>query len=216
LPGGYWGRDHGNADPIPQDNEKRTIYGVYYAGGKFDNDDNTSGTPDDGAKGAGIHPIWMASFTEFLKAEAASSIGTSGDPKALLESGIRKSIARVIAFPGQVGVTVPANKVPTAAQINNYVAKVLSNYDAANADGKLNIIMKEWYMALWGNGLDAYNNYRRTGMPNDMQPTITSSPDAFIRTFWYPAVHANLNKTASQKTSLTQKTFWDKNPDPLK
>lgn len=216
LPGGYWGRDHGNADPIPQDNEKRTIYGVYYAGGKFDNDDNKSATPDDGAKGAGIHPIWMANFSEFLKAEAASTLGISGDPKALLESGIRKSIARVMAFPGQVGVTVPANRVPTAAHIDNYVTKVLSDYDAADTDGKLNIIMKEWYMALWGNGLDAYNNYRRTGKPNDMQPTISSSPDAFIRTFWYPAVHANLNKTASQKTNLTQKTFWDKNPDPLK
>ena len=77
-------------------------------------------------------------------------------------------------------------------------------------------IMKEWYLALWGNGFDAYNNYRRTGKPNDMQPTISSSPDAFIRTFWYPAVHANLNKSAAQKANPTAKTFWDKNPDPLK
>ncbi|MBC7828522.1 MAG: SusD/RagB family nutrient-binding outer membrane lipoprotein [Chitinophagaceae bacterium] len=216
LPNGYWGRDHGNNDPIPQDNEKRTIYGVYYAGGKFDNDDNRSGTPDDGAKGAGIHPIWMASYTEFLKAEAALTLATTGDPKTLLEGGIRKSIARVIAFPGQIGVTVPATRVPTTAQINSYVTKVLSNYDAASTDGKLNIVMKEWYMALWGNGYDAYNNYRRTGKPDDMQPMVNSTPGPFIRTFWYPAVTANLNKSTTQKADLTQKVFWDKNPDPLK
>lgn len=216
LASGYWGRDHGNNDPIPQDNEKRTIYGVYYAGGKFDNDDNKSATPDDGGKGAGIHPIWMASFTEFLKAEAAFTLSTSGNPKTLLESGIRKSIARVIAFPAQVGVTVPANRVPTTVQINNYVDRVLTLYDAATADGKLNIIMKEWYMALWGNGYDAYNNYRRTGKPNDLQPMINATPGPFIRTFWYPAVTANLNKSVTQKADLTQKVFWDKNADPLK
>ena len=84
LAGGYWGRDHGNADPIPQDNEKRTIYGVYYAGGKFDNDDNTSATPDDGAKGAGIHPIWMANFTEFAKAEAAATLGYRRQCKSII------------------------------------------------------------------------------------------------------------------------------------
>ena len=216
LPNGYWGRDHGNADPIPQDNEKRTIYGVYFAGGKFDADNNTSTTPDDGAKGAGIHPIWMANFTDFLKAEAAFTLSTPGDPKALLESGVRKSIARVIAFPAQVGVAVPTANVPTTTQINNYVNKVLSNYDAATADGKLNIIMKEWYMALWGNGYEAYNNYRRSGKPNDLQPTISSTPGPFVRTFWYPAVFANLNKSGSQKGDMTVKTFWDKNPDPLK
>ena len=216
VPGGFWGRDHGNADPVPQDNDKRTIYGVYFAGGKFDNDDNKSATQDEGAKGAGIHPIWMANFTEFLKAEAALTLGTTGNPKTLLETGIRKSIARVIAFPAQIGVTVPANRVPTAAQIDNYVNRVLTLYDAATADGKLNVIMKEWYLALWGNGYDAYNNYRRTGKPNDLQPTITSTPGPFIRTFWYPAVTANLNKSIAQKGDLTQRVFWDKNPDALK
>jgi hypothetical protein len=216
LPNGYWGRDHGNNDPIPQDNEKRTIYGVYYAGGKFDNDDNRSGTPDDGAKGAGILPIWMASFTEFLKAEAAAVLGTTGNAKSLLESGIRKSISRVIAFPAQIGVSVPSNRVPSTTQIDNYVSKVLGNYDAANNDGKLNIIMKEWYMALWGNGYEAYNNYRRTGKPNDLQPMLNAAPGPFIRTFWYPAVSANQNKSVTQKTDLTQKVFWDKNADPLK
>ena len=216
IAGGYWGRDHGNNENIPQDNEKRSIYGVYYAGGKFDNSDNTSATPDDGAKGAGIHPIWMASFTEFAKAEAALTLGTTGDPRALMESGIRKSIARVIAFPAQVGVTVPAARIPTVAQIDNYVTIVLNRYNAADADGKLNVIMKEWYLALWGNGYDAYNNYRRTSKPADLQPTISNAPGPFIRTFWYPAVNANLNKSATQKPDNIQRTFWDKNPDALK
>ena len=28
---------------------------------------------------------------------------------------------------------------------------------------RLNVIMKEYFIALWGNGIESYNNYRRTG-----------------------------------------------------
>ena len=41
---------------------------------------------------------------------------------------------------------------------------------------KLNIIMKEYYIALWGNGVDAINNYRRTGKPDNMQFTRAAIP----------------------------------------
>ena len=44
----------------------------------------------------------------------------------------------------------------TQARIDGYVAKVLAQYDAATTnDAKLNVIMKEYYIALWGNGVDA-------------------------------------------------------------
>jgi hypothetical protein len=217
LPNGYWGRDHGNNEGIPQDNEKRTTFGVYYAGGRFDNSDNVSTKQDDGARGQGLHPIWMASFTEFLKAEAALTLATAGDPKASLESGVRKSIARVMAYPAQVGITVPANRIPSDATINGYVATVLDRYDAAaDDDDRLNVVMKEWYIALWGNGIDAFNNYRRTGKPDNMQLTVQSDPGEFLRSFWYPASAVNFNKSMSQKQNVTTRVFWDLNPDPLK
>jgi hypothetical protein len=216
LPNGYWGRDHGNDEGGAQDNELRSVFGIYPFGGRFDNSDNVSVKPDDGAKGQGIHPIWLASFTDFAKAEAALTLGTAGNAKTFLESGIRKSIARVLAFPAQAGVTIPANRVPSQTTIDNYVARVLTTYDAATADGKLNVVMKEWYLALWGNGIDAYNNYRRTGKPDNMQLSVDANYGAFVRTFWYPSVSADLNSSVAQKANLTVRTFWDKNPDPLK
>jgi len=216
FPNGYWGRDHANNEGIPPDKDKRSTWGIYPAGGSFDDSQGRAAILNDGAKGQGILPIWMASFTDFLRAEAALTLQTPGDARVLLQSAIRKSIARVVAYPAQAGITVPASRVPSQAVIDGYVNKVLSLYDqAATADDKLNVIIREWYLALWGNGVDSYNNYRRTGKPDNFQFAVSPSPGNFIRTFFYPANFVNLNVNVEQKPGVAQKTFWDINPDNL-
>ena len=72
--------------------------------------------------------------------------------------------------------------------------------------------MKEYYIALWGNGIESYNNYRRTGKPSNMQPVLQTNPGPFIRSFLYPSVYVNLNKNATQKSSTAVQVFWDINP----
>jgi len=226
---GYFGRDHLNAEGIPPDGNIRTAYGLYPAGGKFD-DDTFTDTQQEGTTGGlgqGIQPVMLASFVDFLRAEAALTLGTNDNARALLESGMRKSIAKVQSFSSLVSAdfarqitslvdgsvnTVEAIYVPTAEEVDVYVAFVLDAYDAADADGKLDITMKEYYIALWGNGLEAYNMWRRTGKPNNMMPSLESNPGIFIRTFFLPADHVNFNANASQKT-LTTPVFWDTNPD---
>ena len=94
----------------------------------------------------------------------------------------------------------------------------MAKYDAATDDAaRLDIIMREYYIAAWGNGIEPYNNYRRTGSPNNMQPTVTTpSPGFFIRSFFYPSVFVNRNINApKQKTpgAAANKVFWDNNPD---
>jgi hypothetical protein len=214
---GFYGRDHGNDRGIPPDGFQRTVWGVYPAGGRFDNDDRVRITgANDGAQGQGILPVWQPAFTEFVKAETAITLGTTGDPREFLESGVRKSIATVVAYPATVGITVPAARVPSVAAIQAYVDKVLQLYDAAatNAD-KLNVIMKEYYIALWGNGIESYNNYRRTGMPRNMQPNLNPTPGPFLRSMFYPGTFANRNSNVSQKTTTNVKVFWDNNPDNI-
>jgi hypothetical protein len=214
---GFFGRDHGNNDGIPPDGRALTCFGVYPAGGRVDVN------PDDpiyqglaiqgqGANGAGIEPIWMAGYTEFLKAEAALTLGTTGDAKALMLSGVNKSIARVRAFGAAKGQTVPAALEPS---IMDYTDAVAALYDAAaNDDERLGVIMKEYYIALWGNGIEAYNMYRRTGKPSDMQPTRAANPGNFVRSLIYPANYVNLNSSATQKNIAgVNKVFWDNNPD---
>lgn len=211
---GYIGRDHGNAEGIGPDNLLRTTFGVYPAGGQFDDSQGKARTANDGGKGAGIFPLWLSSFTDFIKAEAALTLSTAGDPKALVESGIRKSFDKVFSFPATIGVTVPANRVPSAATVDAYVNKVKSLYDNAATNGdKLDVIIKEYYIALWGNGLEAYNNYRRTGKPANMQPALQPAPGDFTRSYFYPSVYVDLNKNATQKPGTLVKVFWDNNPD---
>src|SRR5579871_1042819 len=71
---GYFGRDFGDNSGANPNAGFLTTYGVYPAGGAFD--DNSAGGANGidntfGAKGAGIFPIWLSSYTSFLKAEAA-------------------------------------------------------------------------------------------------------------------------------------------------
>jgi hypothetical protein len=90
---------------------------------------------------------------------------------------------------------------------------VIDAYDAAGStDQKLDILIKEYYIALWGNGVDAYNTYRRTGKPGNMQLTKEPNPGEFVRSHLYPSVHVNLNQNAVQKSTVGTKVFWDTNP----
>ncbi len=224
---GYFGRDHGNGQGIPPDGPIRVEYGIYPAGGKFDNNSfdftQTAGTL--GALGAGINPIWLSSYTDFIRAEAALAAGTGEDARALLQSAVEKSLAKVLSFSSLISSsdlefvvsTTPslvtgADLIPGQEAVDAYVAEVLNIYD--NATDKLDVIAKEYMIALWTSGLENYNLYRRTGKPNNMPPLIdpqAASTASFPRTMLYPADYVNLNQNATQRET-TEQVFWDNNP----
>jgi hypothetical protein len=101
---------------------------------------------------------------------------------------------------------------------DNYLASALAAYDdrvAVSADEAMNYVAREYWIASFCNGVEAYNLYRRTGKPTGMQPVINPSPGTFPRSFWYPANAANLNGSIEQKTTLGVKVFWDNNSTDL-
>ena len=217
---GYHGRDHGDNSGAPPDGSYTTAWGVYPAGGQFDANQAKQVSLGMGGQGAGINPIWMSSFTSFLEAEAAITLGitSAGTAKTLLLAGVNASISKVMAFPATVGVTPDPAYVPSATQISNYTSLVGNNYDTATTnDSRLNIIMSEYYIALWGNGIESYNNFRRTGKPAGAQIAVAvPNPGFFMRSFFYPSVFVNRNSNApAQKDpgNAVQKVFWDNNPD---
>jgi hypothetical protein len=217
---GYMGRDHGDNSGAPPDGSFRTAFGVYPAAGVFDADQHEAVQLMDGGLGAGINPIWLSSYTSFLEAEAALSMGitTAGAPRDLLQAGVQTSIAKVMAFPSTVNVTPDPAFVPSATQVSNYINLVLNSYDAATTDdARMNIIMTEYFIALWGNGVEPYNNFRRTGKPDNAQLAVAvPNPGFFMRSFWYPSVFVDRNSSApTQKDpgNTVQKVFWDNNPD---
>ena len=208
---GYWGRDHLDNSGIPPDNLSRTIYGVYPVGGKYDDDDNVLGAADEGLQGAGIQPILMPAFTEFMKAEAAHSFGVTGgsvDARVAFETGIRSSMSYVSNFSSSVSPVDIED-----ADVDAYLVDALAQFDGATGDARLGVIVKEYFIALWGNGVDAYNTYRRTGHPNNLQPALrTANPGDFPRSVLYPASYVNRNSAAEQKDGNTVQVFWDNNP----
>jgi len=209
LGDGFWGRDHGNNDGIPPDGDRRTVAGVYPAGGNYD---SGQGEPSanggtDGALGAGLLPIMNSSFVNFMLAEAALTRGTGGDAGALLETAITQSIAKVMAFgAGQAG-----ENAPTADDVTAYVDYVMGNFNGAGDAEKLDIIAKEYHIALWGNGVEAYNLVRRTTYPSNLQPTLEANGGEFPRLMYYPSDYLNLNANISDQRALTDQVFWDTN-----
>lgn len=223
---GYFGRDHLNGSGIPPDGELRTVYGLYPGGGKFDDgisNDDVLNLGTDGALGAGIAPIWQSSFTHFNLAEAVLTMGADGDARAFLQAGVELSQSRVRAFESlvngseQIASAPPVDvfvedTYPADSLFTNYVTFVLDEYDAAGSDQeRLGIVAREYLIALYGNGIEGYNLYRRTCLPADIQPAIDPNPGPFIRSALYPSVHVNLNQNVQQKNSFTDPVFWDTN-----
>jgi hypothetical protein len=215
---GYWGRDHLDPDGIPPDGLKRTAYGPFPAGGRFDNGSGAPvANPALGMRGAGIHPIMLSAYVDFMLAEAAITLGTTGNPKTLLLSGIKKHMdyVRAFAVAGAEGSTISAFETATAftGKVTNYQNYVGAQYDAAATnDAKMSVVGREYWLSLFGNGMESYNLYRRTGKPAKMQPGLEAITGPFVRSFLYPNNYMVTNTKAVQKANLASQVFWDKNP----
>jgi hypothetical protein len=215
---GYWGRDHLDPDGIPPDGLRRTAYGVYPAAGRFD---NNSAAPVNnnqlGGRGAGIHPIMLAAYVDFMLAEATLTLGTTGNAKAYLTSGIQKHMNYVRSWSLTTAEASVITSFNPAAEytrsVESYIAYVNAEYDAATTtSARLNVVGREYWLSLFGNGMESFNLYRRTGKPDRMQPALEENPGPFIRSFLYPNNYMVTNTNAVQKPNLAQQVFWDTNP----
>jgi hypothetical protein len=228
---GFYGRDHGDGSGTPPDGPVITTAGVYPAGGRPDLTSTLStkyskGTiRGDGANGAGIQPIWMSPYTDFIKAEVAIRAGNVATGKTLLLAAIKSSVQSVKTFSDDKGQSVTFAPWSSAkwtdgdassfdVMVNTYTTAVGNAYDAASV--KMEVAGREFWKAIWGNGVEGYNLYRRTGAPTDMQPTLQLNPGPWMRTLVYPSLYVNLNSSATQRNAdQVNKVFWDTNPADL-
>ncbi len=204
--GGYWGRDHGDADGIPPDNTTRTTFGVYPVGGSLDVGDGGSVDEGDGLEGAGITPILMSWQVDFLRAEASLTYGTGEDAKSLLMSGLNKSLDYVINFDS------PENDDP---DVSSYVSSVSDYYD--NSTDKLEVVMQQLWFSSFLSSVESYNAYRRNGrLYSFLQPPLQLNASGdFPRSLFYVPNTANLNLSIDQKPNLNQSVFWADSSIPL-
>lgn len=245
---GWWGRDHGNADGIPPDGFLRTLAGAYPAGGALDDVTYSSKKNTDGDGGSGITPIMLASWGEFMIAEAKMVKNDIAGAKIAVVNGINISTNKVLNFTETVSNTrfnyffgegddigygayygangysglngEEAHNFPPVGPLYATAGDILielttaleADWDAGSTDDKWNILAMQYFVASYGNGIDAYNFYRRTGYPTTLQPNLEPSPGKFVRSMYYSANHANTNANITQKANVDVQVFWDNNP----
>lgn len=218
VPNGYWGRTHGNDEGTPPDNFTRTAVGVYPAGGKFDDNDFAVDEDDPnydptvglgkGGGGAGIEPIFLASYVDFWRGAMATSDAQRAN---FLRSGLEKSIAKVQTFAALDG-NANLSFEPSAADVTAYIDGIVADFNAATGDDKENIFAEQYFTTLFGGATEAWVYYRKTGYPTTLVPNWEPDPGPFPRTLLYPQNEVITNPNLTQKQSLTQQVFWDTNP----
>jgi len=181
----------------------------------------------DGALGEGIHPIMPSFFVNFYRAEMAAVAGDMATAREQLLAGVAASISKVVDFAERddeslnevVAVDLATMEeiegdafLPSADAIAEYLDVVAQRFDESS--DPLNVIALEALIAQWGNGIESFNMIRRTARPTNIQPAILTTAGTMIRSALLPAVHVNLNQTATQKTVFDQ-VFWDTNPSSL-
>jgi len=211
LSNGYWGRDHGNNEGIPPDGFLKTIAGVYPAGGSFDDDTFIGKKNGAGGKGAGVTPMLLASSVKFWQAELAMENGDNSSAKDLMAAGIKISIDKAMSFGTLDSEADLESFASTSEDISNFTTASKVRFDSDDENG-WNVLGQEFFTSLYGNGSDAYNFYRRTGYPKNLQPSTEPTPGPFIRSLFYPSNFVNNNSNVSQKNDVTNQVFWDTNP----
>ncbi len=211
LPNGYWGRDHGHNDGRDPDAFFVTMWGVYPFGGRFDDDSFQGIGPGQGGGGAGISPILTAAWTDFMIAEINLVSNNQAAARTAMLNGISKSIAKVQTF-GALDTGADLSFAPDQAAIDAFMNSIGDAWDNATTEGKWDILGEQFFVACFGNGVEPYNFYRRTGYPTTLQPNRSPNPGDFPRSMYYPSNAVNTNSNIVQKPNQTQPVFWDNNP----
>ena len=132
----------------------------------------------------------------FILAESAIRLNTAGNADQLFKEGIRASMTKAGMSETEVNVFFA----------NNAAAVTLSGSDA----NKLRQILTWKYISNVTNPLEAYNDYRRTGIP-DLEVALNASgddPTVIPKRFTYPPNETSANPNMPTPRPLTNQKVW--------
>ena len=161
----------------------------------------------------------------------------AGDAKATLSAAMDESMKMVDYVVTLVGNTQVIPKLVGSAAVTTYKTKALAEYDAGSAAKKMEIILTQKWIGSYGNSVDQYTDYRRTGYPvlfnpnnpaqapgGKLQPPISGDPSNPVQ----PAIQVQLTRAyplslpwsnddlsvnvnaPPQKQPASARVFWDK------
>jgi len=147
---------------------------------------------------AGEAPIrLLTNFqVQFILAESALILGTAGDPNTYFQAGIRANMQKI-------GMTT--------AEIDNYFA---TNPAVVTLSGtieeKRKQIITQKYIALTGNAIESFNDYRRTGYPELTLPQNAAgdNPAVFPTRLPYTPNELARNPNAPNPRPKTDVKLW--------
>jgi len=156
--------------------------------------DATLPTPSGLLQGSSSAAVLISSFeSQFLQSEAAYRGWISGDPQALYNEAITESFEYL--------------KVQSAdSAANAYYSQPINNVNYAISTNKLQAIITQKWAALNGiSMLEPYDDFRRTGFPNDL-PQSAQANHPFPRRLLYPQTEQSTN--AANVPATPAKIFW--------
>lgn len=186
----------------------QTVAGLYPVGGRFD---DGSGV-DANFNGPGDVPQRMLTYHSSLYTRAELAWAGISDENAmdLFEEAMEASFAKVNEIASNAGAPEISEE-----DIDDYIDDVLALYDAADNQGKLELIITEKWISSFGYGIDAYNDFRRTGYPvlhdgNTDNLNVTVRGRDFPVAFPYEVDDLELNPNSpSQRNVTSDRIFWD-------
>ena len=228
---GYYGRYPGDGAASPADQNTRAVVGIYPGGGLYDNGmipsigssgvylNNTgavTGTSGNSFKialfangdgnGAGVQPLVTNFMMLFSRAEAALTLNTGEDGLELLKSAVSAQF-------DVINTLSPAFPISASTKVG-FIDRLAQQFAAADDQGKLELVMMQKWIALYGNGVESYNDYRRTGLP--ALDDLVSALDVFPERFYYSETELTSNTTVIDNRELLQRNqqivpvFWRK------
>jgi hypothetical protein len=204
-----------------------TYPGIFPCGGMYD---DGSGPSIGIASGTGVAPHRILTYDEFLyiKAELQHDGVIAGDARATLKMAMEASFKKVDEVVAGTGTDQTVPVLSGSAAVTTFIDGVLTEFDAASSEKQLEIIMTQKWVATFGDPMDQYNDYRRTGYPKLADP-LGPSPEyqldnddgwplvddltvlnrGFMHSFFWPQAELNVNENApSQKDATSYKIFW--------
>jgi hypothetical protein len=196
--------------------------GVYFCGGRFDPAQVGGGVIIGSAPGNAPTRLMDQFMVSYIIAEVNLFLAPANSNPANARDALSTAIDQSFA---EVNSTVTA-VYPTATTISNaardsYRNAVLAKYDAATSDAqRLELILTQKWIANFGNPLESYTDYRRTGFPVMFDPATDGDPNTNISrnypfSFPYRQLDTNQQNPNAPAQKLigdpTARIFWDKN-----
>ena len=226
----YFG-SRGNRRDLSRDGDL-TVPGIYPVAGKYDDGKGGKVNANSGT-GAGVFRNLTYADRLYLEAELIQAGVVTGDAKAVLEKAIKESFNLVDYVVEASGTSQAVPVLAGTEAASTYVNGVISAFDGGNNDKKMEIIMTQKWIQSFGNAVDQYTDYRRTGYPvmfdpeavgemtppaggDPTEPQLPTVPVAcamdYPKSLPYISDELNLNPNApKQKTDLgNMNVFWDK------